>query len=457
MKTFICSICFLCITFFSNTQNNRQTIKKIDSYLKAQFESDIPGASILVSKKGEILYKEGYGLANMEWQIPIETNTVFQIGSVTKLFTAIAILQLVEQKKLSLTDTIQNFIPSFPLKNHTITIEHLLTHSSGIPDYMTMYHSDSNVMRRDFESIEIINFFKDEPLDFIPGSKSAYTSSGPFLLGYIIEVVSGMPYGKYIEKYIFKEVGMTNSFYGVNSKVIPNRANSYSFENSFFRNGDYRSMSIPYSSGAILSTVEDMNKWQKALFDGHLINKELLDKAIRAHKLNDGSRSVFGLGAWFVDYLDIQNYSTLAHSGGISAFNSFLIYLPKQAVFVVVLSNTNKINVQEIATEITKMVLGKKRTPTVTINPFILENYKGKYKMIQENKSNIALIKEIEGKLVIEVIDKFKLELSPINETTFLMKNAKPKATLEFVKDANGTVTKFVANQGGLIEWEKIE
>ena len=147
----------LATVLFSQTdKKDKEIAQEIESYLSGQFKNDQPGCAILVAKKGRVLYKKGFGLANMEWNIPIGTNTVFQIGSVTKLFTALGILQLIENQKLFLKDSIQKFIPTFPTKGHTITIEHLLTHSSGIKDYVTMNHPDPNVMRRDFKTLEVI-------------------------------------------------------------------------------------------------------------------------------------------------------------------------------------------------------------------------------------------------------------------------------------------------------------
>jgi CubicO group peptidase (beta-lactamase class C family) len=387
--------------------------------------------------------------------MPIATNTVFQIGSVTKLFTALGILQLAEKQKLSLNDSIQKYLPTFPAKGHTITIEHLLTHTSGIKDYVTMSHPDPNAMRRDFEVLEVIDFFKNEPLDFVPGTKSSYSSSGTFLLGYIIEAVSGIPYGKYIEDNIFKPAGMTHSYYGDNSKVIPNRANSYRTEEGVYKNADYRSMTVPYAAGALLSTVEDMFKWHRDLYDNKLLGMDLLTKAATASKLADGTKGSFGYG-WFVDYVQVQGSPTLAHSGGISGFNSLVMYLPNEEVFVVVLSNLQEAKVQEITTSVATLAIGKELISGIHIEDSELDKYKGKYEMTAK-LSRIALIRELEGKLIIEVINEWKAELSATTQTIFNIKNVKPAATLEFVKDDTGKVTKFVVNQGGVYEWKRID
>lgn len=444
------------VNVYSQTEKkDKQIIGEIHAYLSGQFRNDQPGGAILVSKKGQVLYKNGFGLANMEWNTPIRTNTVFQIGSVTKLFTAIAILQLSEKKKLALHDSIQRYIPSFPSKGHTVTIEHLLTHTSGIKDYISMDHPDANVMRRDFKVLEVIDFFKNEPLEFVPGTKSSYSNSGPFLLGYVIEVVSGVSYEQYIQDNIFGPAGMNESYYGDNSKVIANRANSYAVENRIYKNGDYRSMTLPYAAGALLSTVEDMFKWHQSLTTYKLLGRDLLKRSGTAYKLSDGTGGDFGYG-WFVNYVQVKGSPTLTHSGGISGFNSLIMYLPDEDVFVVVLSNFQDAKVQEITTNVATLAIGKDLANEVHVDNTVIDTYKGKYEMTA-NKSRIAVIRELEGKLIIEVVNEWKAELSATTQTVFNVKNVKPAATLEFVKDDKGEVTKFVIKQGGLYDWRKIE
>lgn len=446
----------LATVLFSQTdKKDKEIAQEIESYLSGQLRNDQPGCAILVAKKGRVLYKKGFGLANMEWNIPIGTNTVFQIGSVTKLFTALGILQLIENQKLFLKDSIQKFIPAFPTKGHTITIEHLLAHTSGIKDYVTMNHPDPNIMRRDFKTLEVIDFFKNEPLEFVPGTKSSYSSSGTFLLGYIIEVVSGISYGQYIQDNIFKPAGMMNSYYGDNSRVIPNRADSYGAEEGIYRNGDYRSMTVPYAAGALLSTVEDIFKWHQALYSNKLLGKNLLTKSVAAHELKDGTKGDFGYG-WFVNYVQVKGSPTLAHSGGISGFNSLVMYLPNEDVLVVVLSNFQDAKVQEITTNVATLTIGKELANEIHVDNSVLNTYKGKYEMSSKT-SRIAMIRELEGGLTIEVVNEWKAELSAMTETIFNVKNVKPTATLEFVKDDKGKVTKFVINQGGLYDWKKIE
>ncbi len=456
MKNILACLFLVLISFKSTSQENKKISKEIERYLSSRYKENQPGIAVLVSKHDKILYKNGFGMANLEWQIPVETNTVFQIGSVTKLFTALAILQLVEKEKLVLTDSIQKYIPTFPNKGYSITIEQLLTHSSGIKDYMQMDSADPFIMRKDFTIREVIDFFKEEPLAFEPGTRSSYSSSGTFLLGSIIENVSGMSYQQYIEEHIFKKADMTNSYYGANSKVIPNRATSYALEKGDYVKGAYRSMTIPYSAGALLSTVEDMYKWHRALYNYELLGEELLTKATTTSILKNGNKGIFGYGGWFVNHIQLKgSNATLAHSGGISSFNSFLMYMPNEDIFVVVLSNFKNSKVQEITEDLSTLALGGELASNDT-NEDLLNSFKGRYKP-SDGSSKIVEIKEIEKKLIFNMVGEFKLELVSLAQNTFLLKNARPKATLEFIQDQSGNTTKLIVNQGKPYEWIKIK
>ena len=182
-------------------------------------------------------------MADIELNVPMQSDMVFRIGSITKQFTAVCILQLMEQGKLGLQDEITKFIPDYPTQAHKITIEHLLTHTSGIMSYTGMKNFQ-DIIRKDMKPEEIIDFFKNQPMEFAPGSKWNYNNSGYFLLGYIIEKVSGKTYPQYLEENIFKPLGMTNSFYGSNNKIIRNRASGYQPANEGTVNADIMSMTI---------------------------------------------------------------------------------------------------------------------------------------------------------------------------------------------------------------------
>jgi len=254
IKAFL--LLFMCFVFSNNVdaQFDQKYFKKI---LAEYYNADEPGATLLVAQKGTILYAGGRGLANMELQIPLESNHVLRLGSITKQFTAVAILMLMEEGKLSLQDDITKFIPDYPTLGKTITIEHLLTHTSGIQSMTDMPGFMDNI-RNDMTTDEMLDYFKNEPMNFEPGETFRYNNSGYFLLGVIIEKVSGMTYAEFIQKRIFDKVGMKDSYYGDAEQIIPMRASGYERTPDGFINAPYLSMTIPYAAGSLLSTVEDI-------------------------------------------------------------------------------------------------------------------------------------------------------------------------------------------------------
>ncbi len=444
------------IVFPQTDKRDKQLIKEIENYLSRQFKNNEPGCAVIVVRRGQVLYEKGLGLADIELNVSNQAITVFRLGSITKQFTAIAILQLAEQGKLSLTDSVQKFVPDFPFKGYEITIEHLLTHTSGIKEYLSMSHSDPFVLRRDFRPKELIDFFKNEPLEFKPGTKWSYSNSGYYLLGYIIEQASGKTYGQFINDNIFQPSGMTASFYGNYSGIIPNRASGYKMEENKYQNCDYQSMTIAYSAGALLSNVVDMYKWHQALYSNKIVKKETREKALSSFKLLDGLNSNYGYG-WFINAIQVQGSPTITHTGGIKGFSTIEMYLPNEDVFVTVLSNLeNNPKVQESAVYIAALAIGKKMNDEIAVDRATIESYKGKYEMTSQ-ASRIALIKEMDGKLIIEVVGEWKAQLLAITPTTFNIKNVRPAMTLEFVKNETGKLTKFTINQGGLTDWKKIE
>ena len=248
-NTFLLVTVIFIHTSIAQTIADKQLAAKMDQLLSEQFKTGETGAAALVSRKGQIIYKKAFGTANLELNIPMQPNHVFRIGSISKQFTAVAILQLMEQGKLGLQDDITKFIPDYPTHGHKITIEHLLTHTSGIQSYTGM-KDFSAISRLDKKPEELIAFFKNQPMEFAPGTKWNYNNSGYFLLGFIIEKVSGKTYPQYIEEAIFKPLGMINSYYGSDSRIIKNRASSYGKAENVFVNAEPLSMTLPYSAGS---------------------------------------------------------------------------------------------------------------------------------------------------------------------------------------------------------------
>lgn len=324
-----------------------------DATLSSVYKAAEPGAAVLVAKGGKPVYRKAFGMADMENNVPMRPEHVFEIGSITKQFTAVSILMLMEQGKLKLNDPLTKYIPDYP-KGETITIHHLLTHTSGIKNYTDMA-TWAKSWRQELSPSEMIAFFKNEPLDFAPGEKWSYSNSAYFLLGYIIEKVSGMTYPEFLQKNIFEPLGLKNTYYGSQSKIIRNRAQGYQKSGDYVR-AEYLSMTQPYSAGSIMSTVDDLLTWQLAINANKLVRKETIQLAYTPVKLNDGTVQEYGYG-WGIG--SVNGSRTTEHSGGIFGFATDEIYLPEEDVYAVILCNCDCASPSEVATRLAAKAIGK--------------------------------------------------------------------------------------------------
>lgn len=343
-----CSILLLSIT--SNAQN---LDLKIDSLIQSEFKNNNgPGGVFLVSQKGKPIYKKAFGIANLELDAKLNTKSVFKIGSMTKQFTAIAILMLEEQGKLKVTDPISKYIPSYPNGNH-ITIHQLLTHTSGIKDFTKM-KSLSDIAQKEMTPEQMVDFFKNEPVDYVPGEKFEYNNSGYVVLGYIIELTSGETYEDFIKKNIFDKIGMTNSYYASDRKIIKNRAYGYHKKSSGYVNKTVINFSVPFSSGSLMSTLDDMLTWQNALNQNLLLSSKNGIKAFTKYKLNNGQEIEYGYG-WHLK--NINGIPTREHGGSIFGFKSMAVYIPSADIYVVGFSNCDCNSPTQLVKDIAKLSL----------------------------------------------------------------------------------------------------
>lgn len=345
-------ISLLIIFLISNLSFSQNLERKIDSLIRTEFNnSNEPGAAFLISRNGKPLYKKAFGLANMELEVKMTPDNVFQIGSMTKQFTAIAILILEEQGKLSVNDPISKFIPDYPNGNN-ITISHLLTHTSGIKDFTKM-KTISGIAQKEMTPKAMLDFFKDEPVDFSPGEKFEYNNSGYIVLGYLIGLTSGKTYEEFIQENIFDKIGMENSYYASDRKVIKNRAYGYHQKSYGFVNKTVINFSVPFSSGSLMSTLDDMLKWQNALNQNVLLRPENLVKAFTNQSLNNGEKIGYGYG-WHIKNSD--SILSREHGGSIFGFKSMGVYLPKKDIYVLGFSNCDCHSPTQIVRDIAELV-----------------------------------------------------------------------------------------------------
>jgi CubicO group peptidase (beta-lactamase class C family) len=337
MKRLICILLFLYVftglpiqAFSQNYEN------QFDKILSGQNFENSPGFSVLVAKNNEVIYRKAFGYANLEHEIKLQPEHIFHIASITKQFTACAILKLAEEGKLSLQDDVTKFIEDYPTEGHEITIEHLLTHTSGIKNYTSSKEWNAEMAKKDFTPGEMIDFFKNDSLDFAPGEKYRYSNSAYIILGYIIETVSGKTYEEYLRDSFFIPLGMENTSYGSTRKIKKHRVSGYHKKDNEFENAGYMSMVQPHAAGALMANADDLFKWYTAVINGNVISNRNRIKAHTSYLLNNGKPTGYGFG-WHLG--NIQGLPMIHHGGGISGFSSYSLYIPAEKVFVAVLSN----------------------------------------------------------------------------------------------------------------------
>lgn len=350
MQKFLLLSLVVLSSFLSKAQD---LSRKIDSLIQSEFKDiNEPGGVFLISKKGKPVYEKAFGMANLELDAKLNTNSVFQIGSMTKQFTAIGILILEEQGKLKVSDPISKYIPSYP-NGDKITIHHLLTHTSGIKDFTKM-KALQDIAQKEMTPEKMVDFFKNEPADFAPGEKFEYNNSGYVVLGYIIELVSGETYEDFIKKNIFDKAGMTNSYYASDRKIIKNRAFGYHKKSTGYVNKTVINFSVPFSSGSLMSTLDDMLKWQNALNQNLLLSSKEKTKAFTKYKLNNGKEIEYGYG-WHLK--NINGIPTREHGGSIFGFKSMAVYIPSEDSYILGFSNCDCNSPTQLIRDIAKLTM----------------------------------------------------------------------------------------------------
>ena len=312
--------------------------RAIDSVMAPAYPADQPGAAVIVVKDRKTVFRKAYGMANLELGVPLQPEHVFALASLSKPFTATAILKLAEEGKLKLDDDIARFLPTYPTHGHRVTIEHLLTHTSGLSalsetsDFRASSTQDSPL-------IDVLDdWIKDLPPDFAPGDRWAYSNWGYNLLGAIIEKASGMSYSAYLEQRVFKPAGLTQTAYNDRRRIIPMRVAGYD------QIGDqvvnlapirYR-VFLPGGAATLVSSVDDLARWNAALDDGRVLSTASMSRMFTSSRLKNGAETHYGYG-W--DLGSYEGRSVQEHAGGTFGFMSYMVRVPQDHTFVVILSN----------------------------------------------------------------------------------------------------------------------
>jgi CubicO group peptidase (beta-lactamase class C family) len=431
------------LPLLSTAQKNHAQI--LDQYMKAQTRIKGFSGSVLVVQKNKILLNNGFGLADRQWGLANTPSTKFRIGSITKQFTAACIMQLVEQGKLSLDDRLNKFFPDFP-KGDSVTIHMLLNHSSGIASY-TDQKDFGAVSRLSWPRDSIISFFRNRPYNFPPGTGWKYNNSGYFLLGSIIEKITGQSYSDYLRQHILAPLGMNNTGTDNTDTILPQRAYGYSKRGKSFVNAQWIAMEWPFSAGVIYSTTEDLYKWDRALLGNNVIN------ATSRQKMFTPGKSNYGYGI-IIDSL--EKHFRIWHNGGIPGFTSNISRFVNDDICIIVLSN-NESNADGIAEGLADILFDipveiPYEHKEFKIDTSVLDRYVGKYKAFL----TIEVIRK-NGKLYRHRDGTPDIELVPESNTKFFYSDDSDRQ-LEFELDASGKVTKiWFINNGQRGEMKKLD
>jgi CubicO group peptidase (beta-lactamase class C family) len=417
--------------------------KKVDELLDAHVSVNSFSGSVLLAAGGKPLVKKGYGYANVEWRIPNAPDTKFRVGSITKQFTSMLIMQLRELGKVKLEDSVCIYVAPCPDAWKPVTIHHLLTHTSGIPTYTGIAAwREVNMVPKTVD--QIIAFFRDLPLQWTPGDKYAYNNSGYFLLGVVIEKATGRKYEQALQDMILTPLGMNDTGYDWSRQIIPRRASGYTGRGDALANAPALDMQQPYSAGAMYSTVEDLLTWDQALY-----TEKLLPAAAKTIMWTPALNN-YAYG-WMIASPSSATYGyrRMAHGGGINGFSAMIVRVPDPNVTAIVLANNDTANASAVARDLLAIYYGQAYTIPVAravakVDPAIFDAYAGKYQL---GPAFIVTITRDGNRLMSQATGQGEFELFPDSETTFFAKVT--ELTVRFVKGADGQVTHFVLTQGG--------
>ncbi len=408
-------------------QKNYQ--KTLDAYMTAESAVRDFNGAVMVVQKGKTIYQKAFGLADREWNIPNTNDTKFRIGSVTKQFTAACILQLAEQGKLSTDDKLTKYFPDYP-KGDSITIHMLLCHSSGIKNYTSIPEFwPKSVLPLSHDSM--IALFRNKPLDFTPGTKFSYSNSGFYLLGVIVEKVSGKNFSDYVLENVIKKAGLSNTSMDMLDSVLLYRSKGYAKTKYGWRHAMYISMEGPYSAGAMVSTTDDLVKWTKALHSNQVISAASRQKMLTPNFDNYG----FGI---IID--SFKMHPRIWHNGGIPGFSTNLSYYPQDDLYVVAISNTGYSS-DRISASLSAIMYGLPVQPPynpkeIKLDTAILNRYTGKYM-----GTNLIELVRRGDKLYRVTKGAQDVELKPESPTRFFYADDSDRF-IEFEVDKSGKATK---------------
>ncbi len=426
--------------------------EQIEDYLSQTYPATQPGATVIITKDGEMIFRGAYGMADLELAVPLAPDMVFRLGSITKQFTGAAILLLEQEGKLSVDDPITKFLPDYPTHGHDITVAHLLAHTSGIRSYTGIPGWMDKKIKEDLTLEELIDAFKSEPMDFAPGERYLYNNSGYVLLGAVVEAASGKSYEEFLEERIFGPLEMERSDFGNHSRIIKHRARGYQAGPGGWSNAQYLSMTQPHAAGSLLSTVDDLARWDRSLYTGELFDQESMNKIFEPFELNDGTSTDYSYG---FSIGELRGRKSISHGGGINGFRTFALRVPEEKLYVAVLTNAagHPANPGTVANKIAAMAIGDPfpEFSAVSVDDDVLEQYVGVYRVDDESTRTVTLYK---GRLFTQRDNSPRQPISPSSDVDFFYPNSFTHLT--FVKEGDD-VSHMLVYQNGAKEPERAD
>ncbi|RZA32662.1 MAG: serine hydrolase [Lysobacteraceae bacterium] len=411
-------------------------------------DSDQPGVAILVARGDQVLYRGARGAASIELGVPLSPDQVFRLGSITKQFAAAGVLKLAEDGKLSLDDPLTRFVPGYP-GGDKVTVRMLLNHTSGIRSYTDMPGVMEGPIQKTVTTAQLIDTFKAEKPDFAPGQGWHYNNSGYVLVGAVIEAASGMPWHAYLKQSLFDPLGLRHTGYGDESLgLIPGHVTGYTLANDKWAAAQYLSMSQPHAAGALVSTVDDLLRWNRALHEGKVLKDASYRQMITP--VGKAAAEKYGFG---IVHEQLRGQDMLQHGGGIFGFSTYLLYLPAEDVTAAVLYNADSgrppgIGTGTLARMLAARAIGKPypQKQAIAIDAAALTEYEGVYRI---DKDAARVLRVADGKLTSQRTGSQAYVLVPIGKDDFLFEEGLSR--MRFERDAAGkpVAMRFFADDEG--------
>jgi D-alanyl-D-alanine carboxypeptidase len=414
--------------------------------LMQSYRADAPGAAVLVARGDTVLFRGARGLADVDKRVPLRPDSVFRIGSVTKQLAAAGLLTLVDAGKVKLEDPLSKYVPDYP-GGDRITVLQLLNHTSGVKSYTALPGYMDAQVHRDLTTAQMIDVFDDEPPDFAPGSRWAYSNSGYVLVGAVIEAASGQPWYSYLEQALFKPLGMRHTGYGHDPRFVARQVRGHSYEGEKVVPMKALSMTQPHAAGALLSNVDDLLKWNRALHEGRVLKSATYTRMITP--VGKAADAGYGFGLFKEK---VRTHDVLRHGGAIFGFASALSYLPGPDITVVVLENDDADgrfdDARTLSRKLAAMALGDPYPSlrAVPVDAAALREAEGVYRFDAETT---RVLRVVGGKLTAQRRSGPRAVLTPIAADDFLYDDGFNRIKLE--RDAAGKISgmRFFANGDG--------